>query len=170
MLAEEDDLALERVARRRELAFLVELAVIGDVGLRDDPQNAPARHHHGAVEQASLEPERRPDDEQRGPAARRPHEGCGGVQHRSEESLLLMQILQRVPGQRQLREQHDRGALPGGAGVQPFDLRRVGCGIGERHARDRHGGAHEIVRIEIEEAAFACVHARVRDPGLRAGL
>ena len=53
------------VHTRREMAFLVELPVVGQVGLRDDTQHPAVLDHHGAVVQAVAQRDRSPDGDQR---------------------------------------------------------------------------------------------------------
>ena len=53
----------ERLRGRRELALLVELAVVRQVALRHDAEDPAAVHEHGAVEQAVVGAQRQPDGE-----------------------------------------------------------------------------------------------------------
>jgi hypothetical protein len=49
---------MSRGACRGELAPLVELAIVGEIALRDDAHHPLAVHHDRAVEELPLEPER----------------------------------------------------------------------------------------------------------------
>ena len=80
----------------REMALLVELAVVGQVALRHDAQHRAAMDHHGRVVEAVAPAQRRPDDQHRQEVAaavdQRQHRGLDGVEQRRLEE----QVVERV--------------------------------------------------------------------------
>ena len=77
--AEQHDVARDRVVGRGELAGLVELAVVGQIGLRQHAEHLAPAQHDGAVEEAVVDAQRHADDGQE----RQPGGGiCDGRQRR----------------------------------------------------------------------------------------
>src|SRR5439155_23145615 len=149
-LIETLDLAGQGIAGRGELALLVKFPVVGDIGLRNDPEDAPAGKDHGAVEQSPLQTQRRTHHQDRRPRARGLDERRQPLLNGPKQRFLLVQILEGISRKRQLREQDDRGAVPRGRVVKTRDLLRFGGRLGELYARWRDVQARKILRTEIE--------------------
>ena len=144
-------LAADRIARGPELALLVELAVLGQVALGDDAEHAAPMDHHRGVEQPELGVQRRADDDhrrQRGAGVRDPFDR---LDHGVGQRLLVQQVVDRVAGDAQLREDHQRGVGVRGARGQRERPLGVVVGIADPDVRDRGGHAREAVPVERVE-------------------
>ena len=70
-LAQQFDLAGDRVGAGDEVPLLVELAIVRQVGLRDHTQHLAAMHDDGGVVESARDAQRRTDDQHREKLARR---------------------------------------------------------------------------------------------------
>ena len=111
--AEQVHLAGERAVAGIELARLVELAVVGQVGLGHDAEDPAAGDDDGAVEEPVVDPQRQADD---GDDAVLPGRLGDGRERRLaavEQGALVEQVVAGVGRQAQLGKGDDDGALPG---------------------------------------------------------
>jgi hypothetical protein len=140
------------------LARLVELPVVREIALRHDAQHSPAIDHHRAVEQLSLEPERRPHQQDRREAPALLDQPCQRGLDAAEQRVLLVQVLVAVGRDPELREQrHGRAQIRCAAGKCEGMLHVVG-GIGHPDEGEAHSGANEAMRIGRVEGS---VHYRL---------
>ena len=135
----------------RELAALVELAIVRKVHLRRDAEDAAAVDDDRAVEQLLLETQRCADDEDRREAAARVDHTRESGQRRVEERVLMEQILVRVPRDAQLGKENQRRARVVRAPREADHAVRVGDRASEPNVRNAHGGAGEPVAINRVE-------------------
>ena len=152
LAAEQLDRGEVRVARAGEMALLVELAVVRQVGLGDHAERRAAREQHGAVEEPAVEAQRGPDHQDRRARRARRRQPRQPGQHRGLECLLLQQVVDRVAAEGQLGEAHHRRAFGGAALVELLDALGIGRRIGQGHRRHGRRDPQEAVRVEVEEA------------------
>ncbi len=149
-----------------ELAALVELAVVGQVGLRHDAEDAALGEDDGAVVEQGVDLEGEADDADERQPPRRVEDHCQRLQTGVEEGALVEEVLAGVGRQAQLGEEGERGALVGRLAQEGDGLLGVVDRIGhaDRRQGDRH--THEVVVVEVEEAVHRglVVH---RDPAVR---
>ena len=135
----DDDRLTVAVVAGCEVPALVELAVGRQVGLGGDAQHPPAVDHDGGVEQPASVSQRCPDHEYRAELRRRGHQLTDRRLDLVQQGLLHHQVVDRVAGQRELREERHRDTF----GVTGTGLRehrsRVPTRVGNRR-RDRAGG------------------------------
>ena len=95
-LAQEQDLAAQGIPGGGELPLLIELAVIGQVGLWRQAQDPATVENDGAIEQLGVESQWRPHDQHRRQLLalldQPRHGGLGSLQQR----VLVKQVLIRV--------------------------------------------------------------------------
>ena len=163
--AEQDLLVLGAVAGG-EMATLVELAVVRQVDLRHDAEQPAAVDRHRAIVEAAVVPERRANEDQRQQVGR----GCArrvaiacfdGV----EQRVLQQQIVDRVAGHAEFREQREGNALVVAAPDGMQDRARVGARIGDRGLRRTSRNADETVRINRAEIHRHCLLQRCSGEG-----
>ena len=107
-LAEQLHVGDDEVTRGTKLALLVVLAVLGQVALRHDPEQPAAVDHDRAVEQATLDRQRRPDDDHRAHPDALGADPLERVKHRGEQCLLVEEVVDRVGAHPELREDDER--------------------------------------------------------------
>ena len=156
----------QRLGGRRELALLVELAVVGQVGLRHRAENPSAVHHDSAVEQSVLSPQRQPGHQHQRQRAARVHQPGEGGERRIQQRVLLEEILVRVGRQAELREHREDGPLRRGLPGEHERLREVVGRRGHFHpwSRDRH--PHEPVPVDGVEGRLGRGPAGLGHAGL----
>ncbi len=137
LLPRDHDLQSGDAASRGELAPLVELAVVGQMDLRDDAEDRPPVDHDGGVEQARPVPQWGTRDDHRQQVGAGPNDGVEPLVHGVKNDVLPEQILDGVTGQRQLGEQRDRDAGLRQASADVNDA----LGITERVGDEDVGGA-----------------------------
>ena len=96
------------VVARREPAALVELAVVGQVGLRRDAEDLAAVDHDRAVVDPVALHERRADDEHRQQVGARLDDLGERLLHRVEQRVLEEEVVDGVAAQAQLGEHRHR--------------------------------------------------------------
>ena len=139
------------VVTRDELAALVELPVGRHVRLRRHAEDAALVHDDRAVVEPVAVAQRSADHEHRQEVRRRLDDARERDLDLVEHRVLEQQVLDRVPGQAQLREDRDRDAL-GGALARLADHRfGVGGRVGDRHPRGAGGDAGEAVGVGVAE-------------------
>src|SRR5947207_864550 len=135
----------------RELARLVELAVVRQVGLRHDADQPPAAEERRAVVEAAVDRHRQADQRGERQVARAREKlrerVLGGVDQRA----LVEQIVAGVGGKAKLGEHGEQRLVARGL-LHELE-RRVGVvpGIADAHARRRHRDAREAVTVQVEE-------------------
>ena len=147
-----------------ELARLVELAVVRQVGLRHDAEDAAVADHRRAIEEAMVDAQRQADDGdrrdrggRRGDAAER---DLAGV----EQGALVEQVVAGVGREAQLGEGDHDGALRRGLLEHPDRLAGVVGRIGDADVRHGDGDAREAVAVGVEEIAVRGTHCRLLVP------
>ena len=142
----------------REVASLVELAIGRQVGLGDDAEHPTPMHHHRAVVEPPLEGQGSThDDDRQEVRGRRPHpfhRGERGVEH----GVLEQQVVDRVAGQAQLREDRQRDPLGRALASDAHDRVGVGERIGDRdrHRAGRDAGEPLVVGgVEVHGRSLA---------------
>ena len=151
VLAQQPQLRALRMVGRVELARLVELAVVRQVGLGHDAQQPAAVHDRGAVEQRMVHAQRQPHHRHRGQAF------AGGDDARQrrfaavEQRALVEQVVAGVGRQPQLGKDHQRRALLRGLLQQRDALLGVEGRVGDAAARHRHRHAGEALAVQVEE-------------------
>ena len=88
-LPEQLELVGDRVARGPEVAFLVELAVLGQVGLGDRPEHTSAVNDDRCIEQPGLRTQRRANHEQGRQVGTRRDHALQRLEHRFGYGLLM---------------------------------------------------------------------------------
>lgn len=89
-----------------QLPLLVELAIVGQVGLGHGAQQFPAAQEHGAVEQPVIHPQRHAHRESDGDFLAGLDERVQGLHRAVEQGILLEQVLVRVRGNAQFWKYH----------------------------------------------------------------
>ena len=135
----------------REVALLVELAVVRQIALGRHAEHPAAVHHHRAVVQPVAPPQRRADDEQRRQGGGGPGEGAERLERRVEQPPVEQQIVDGVAGQAQLGEGDDGGAAARHAVPLPGQALRVRGRVGDRHGVRARGDAREALVVERGE-------------------
>ena len=121
---------------RGEPAVFVEFAVVGDVGLGHDAQDASLREYDGAVVERRTVTQREADDQRQREFARGFGQFGQGLVGRVEQRGLQQQIAARVAGHGQLGECHDlHAALCRVVGERCDPLRIVGA-VADLHLRN----------------------------------
>ena len=172
-----------------EVAFFVEFAVVGQIGLGDDSQDPPGVDDHGAVVEAVRMRQRRSDDDD----GLEFHGGLAnvldGLEGGVQEGVLEQEVVDGVAGQAELGEcgQGDafQVAFPYELGRVPGVVHRVRRGHGQRAGRDPHepvgvdrielihgnqsarGSGWTIKRVSAPAFPAASAHGRAR--GMRPG-
>ena len=150
-LAEQPQLVADHVPGRAEVALLVELAVLGEVRLRDDPEHPSAVDHHGGVEQPVLGPDRGADDDHRLERRALGDDPLDPAEHAVGQRLLVEQVLDRVARQAELGEHHERGAPLGRAPRERQRALGVDRGLGDLHAWHGRREPDETMLVEGAE-------------------
>ncbi|SOZ01697.1 conserved protein of unknown function [Cupriavidus taiwanensis] len=154
LLAQQLDRIDRGVVGGAELARLVELPVVGQVGLGHHALDAPARHHHGAVEQLVLDPQRHAHHQRHRQLARGFDDGrqrrLAGIQQRA----LVEQVVAGIGRQPQFRERDQHGAALRRLRRQGNGLVGVEGRVGDAADRHAHRDARKAVRIQVEKQVF----------------
>ncbi len=130
------------------MATLIELTVVGQVGLRHDAQHLPAMDGDGAIVESTLAAQGRADDQDREQCLGRLGQLAYGGFHRVQQGILQQQVVYGVGGEAQFRK-HDQGGAPGVRLSRQLQcLGHIGHGVGYNDLR--HGGpqAQEAVAVE----------------------
>ena len=144
-------IAPSHVVARGHLPALVELPVGRQVRLRNDAQHPAAVDHDGGVVDAMTVTQRCADDQHGQQLG-----GCrddldqrllDGV----EQRVLQQDVLDRVAGQRQLREDRQRDAVVVAGAGQPQHRLRVRRRVGDRRVMGASGHPHEPVPVSAIE-------------------
>ena len=152
-LAEQIDIGGACGVGRGELAQLIELAVVRQVGLGCNPEDAPLVDDDRTVEEHVVDLERYADDRDNGQAARCFDHPPESVEHGIEQGLLVEEVVAGIGREPQFREYGKHG-LVGRCLFQQHDgLRRVVRRIGDPHHRDADRDPREAVPVEVEELA-----------------
>ena len=112
-LPEEVDVATHRQTAWRELAALVKLAVVGQIGLGRDPEEAPSVNHDSGVEELPLEAEWSTDDDRGGQAAAPLDEARERLLDAVEQGVLMKQVVIAVGRDAELGKDRQDGAVLG---------------------------------------------------------
>ena len=139
----------------RDLTPLVELPVRRQVRLRGHSQHPPAVHDDGAVVDPVPVAQRGTDDQDRRQISRTGHDVGQGRLDRVQQRVLQQDVLDRVAGQGQLGEHHQRHALVLAVAGHPQHrlgvARRIGNGGPQRARRDPEKamavGRAEVCRV-----------------------
>ena len=148
--AEQPDRCADVITRGHLPAF-VELPVGRQVGLGRHPEHAAAVDDHRAVVDPVQPAQRRADDEHRQQVNRFRDDPGERVLDRAEQAVLQQDVLDRIPGQGQFREDRDRHRVVVAVPGDPQHRLGVGRGIGQ------HGGVRagrhprEAVSVGREE-------------------
>jgi len=134
-----------------ELAALVELAVVGQVGFQGRPQDPAPVHHDAAVEEERVDPQGRPHDEDRAETLRPLEEEAQGIPDPLQQGFLVKEVLVAVGREPEFREQGEEGLLCRGFLGQRDRLFRVERHVGDADLGDADGGPDEAVAVEVEK-------------------
>ena len=157
--AGERDLAGTGVVGAAELARLVELAVVRQVGLRHDAEHTAVAEHRRAVEEAMVDAQGQPDDGDRRDLRRRRGDAAERDLAGIEEGALVEQVVAGVGREPELGEGDDDRALRGGLLEHRDRLARVVGGIGDADLRHGDGDAREAVTAGVEEIEVLVSHS-----------
>ena len=148
-----------------EVPLLVELAVGREVHLGRDPEDrAPVDHDRAVVEPVQAA-QRCADHEHRAQVAARLDQVGHGLLDRVEQGLLEQQVVDRVAGQAELREDRDRHAvLVTGARLGQHGG-RVGGRVGDGHGHGAGGDPREALGVGREEVHGSSLPHRSRRHG-----
>ena len=122
------DVALAGGAPAGEVPLLVELAVVGQIGLGHDAAHRPALDDEGAVVQATRHAHGRTDDDRRQETGAGGADGLDGGEGLVQEHVTQHEVVDGVAGQAQLGEGDEAHAVVGQS-ASPFD---DGGGVGVR--------------------------------------
>ncbi len=154
-----DRFACARIGAR-EVARLVELAVVRQVCLRHHAKDAAPLHDGGAVEQGSVDPQRQADDRQHRHLLRGRAHAVQSFEASFEQRLLMKEVIARVTGKPELRKNRDQRTPVVCLAHQRNGLLGIECGIGHANERRCNGDTHEAVPVNIEKL-FARGHRRL---------
>jgi len=165
LAAQGHDLGAARLGGR-EVALLVVLAVVREVGLRHDAGDPPRTHDRRDVEDRAVNKERQSGNH-RGPEVPRrfrqfEESRLRAVQHRR----LMKQVIQRVAAQVQLGEDGRYGIEFVRVTRQGERALQIGRRIADLHPRQAHGHAREPVFVQVVEAAHSIPSTRSGHAGL----
>ncbi len=135
----------------REPAMLVELAVVRQERLRDGAEDPPARHDDRAVVESTVAANRCAEHEYRTQLARYLDEVRKSRLDAVEQRVLQQQVVDRIRGQPELREQHEVHAARLAVVHHRQRLGRVGGGIADLDARRAGRDADEALAVQREE-------------------
>ncbi len=155
------NLATEDIAGR-DLAPLVKLPVRRQIGFRNDAEKPPAMDHERRVVEPAGMAERRADDQHGGEGGGLLQHRLDGLFHRVQNRVLEQQILDRIAGQCQFREDRHRHAAP----VAVTCHRQHGFGIagGVRQRRLGGAGGHPGKPLSVERTEVHVKICRGRRP------
>ncbi len=145
------DFVAQRVVAGLELAHFVELAVVGQIGLRHHAEDASAIDDHRAVVEQMVDFERHADRRDDRPGRRRREDFTESLAASVEQRTLMKQVVAGVAEQPEFREEDDDRLAIDRLAHQREGLIRVVGGVGDAHRRDAHGDAHDVVVVEVEE-------------------
>ena len=140
-----------------EDAFLVELAIVGQVDLEAFGNDLAAVGDDDRVVQPALAPERHADDDARSAVAGFAGEFLGRALTGRNECRLQHQVLRRITGNEQLGEQHEVGALPRRVRPRLARLGEVAGNIADRRVELGNCNAQDIGRFFRHVSGLACV-------------
>ena len=125
----------------------VKFPVIRQIYLGHDPEQLSAMDHRAAIVEVSAVPQRRPDDKDREEAATGGDQTIELPRRFIEHRVLEQQIIDRIGGNSQFRENHqgDAGLVAGGEEVH--DIVRVLPRIGDGDVRNAGCDADEFVAV-----------------------
>jgi hypothetical protein len=168
--ARQRDLVHGGIRRHGKLTLLVELAIVGQVGLGHDAEDHAAMDHHRAAMDAGADFQRRADDDDGGERAAGFLHAGDGVAHGGEQSGLHVQVVERVAGHAEFREYDEGGAGLVGLAGELDRLAGVGGGVGQVHARARGRDADEAMGVQVVERGCHSQGLSSRRGGLNAGV
>ncbi len=151
---EQADRVADRVASGSELALFVVLAVLGQVALGNHSEQPAAMDYDGGVEQAALGPQRRAhhqDGPQTGAVRDDP---LDRVVHPVKQRMLMQEVVDRVGGQPELGEDHQRRAGIVRLSRERDRVLRVVLGLRDPNVRHGRRHAHEVVAVERVKRAL----------------
>ena len=137
-----------------EVPLLVELAVVGQVGLRRDPEDLAAVEEDGAVVEAVAVAKGGAHDDERQQVGGGPGEVDEGRLDLAEQHVLQEQVVDGVAGEAQLGEERDRRPLLAHVPGPLEDRRGIGPRVGHRHRQRARGHPREAVAVEVAEVAI----------------
>ena len=146
-LTQQGQLVADEVACRPELALFVVLAVLGQIALGDHAQDPATVDDHRGVEQTALGDQGRANHDHRDQPGAGAHDRLQAGQHRVLHRALVEEVLARVGGQSQLREDRERGSGVGGALGHRHGAPGVELRVADSHVRDRGRDSHEAVVV-----------------------
>ena len=159
-LPEELKLPAGQVPRGAEVALLIELAVVRQVALGHHAQQPAAVYHDRGVEQAALGAQRRAHHHHRAEAGTLGHDAVERAQHPFGQRLLVVEVLDRIRGEPELRKDHSCRVRVGSLARQLERPLGVEAGLRHPHARDPSRDPHEAVAVEGFERPWS----RLRRP------
>ena len=119
LLAAETDGFREGLFGGAELAALVELPVIGEIGFDGDPEDAAAIENDSAIEQTGVDLQRGADDEDQVEGGRLASDPLDRAEDPLEEGLLVEEVIVGIGRKPQFRKEGEDGlsrrGLPGEA-------------------------------------------------------
>ncbi len=154
-LAAHGDLAAPDACARSEIAALVELAVVGQISLGDDAEDAAAVDHHRRVVEPARASQGRADDQHRKQFAAGVGDRGDPCFDRIQHRILQQQLVQRIGRDAEFREHHHgrAGRIPLAGQLQRrLDVERR---IGRLHARHGRRDADELVAVQAMERTLA---------------
>ena len=147
------------VRARGEVTFLVELPVVGEVGLRDDAPHLAAVDHHGAVVEPVAQHHGGSDGEQRPEFRALPAQPGHGLVDGVQQRIVQQQVVDGVAADPQLGEGHHGHSSVVCLAHHLEGAFRVGVRgeIGDGQRRGRHPG--EALGVGIEEVHAGSIEA-----------
>ena len=144
---QEDPLSARRAVSAREMPFLVELAVGGQVGLRCDAAHGTALNDDGAVVEATAVPQGRADDDRREEAGGGRANGLDGGEDLVEQHVAEQQVVNGVAGQAEFGEGGQAHAVVGQTAGLVDDRGGIGRRIRQRDGKGHGGDAREALVV-----------------------
>ena len=163
-LAEQTHFPNDEVSRRGKLALLVELPVVREVGLRDQPEQPPLVEHDGAIEELAAKPQGCANQENRAQRAARLAQSGEGLLGRPEQRLLVEEVVVAVGREPQFWEEGHRCPLGRSALRERDRPLNVVARIGDPQVRSTNGHAQKIVGIDRVEGWSCHIVGRVPLP------
>ena len=140
-----------RAVAGSEMPALVELAVVRQMHLRRDAEESSAMHRDGTIVEAPAMAKRRAEQNERQKITRTLDDPRDARLDRFEKRILQEEIVDRVAGERELREKRQRRSARIAGARDIEDRFRVRLRVGDRDPRRRGGHAREAVPVDRME-------------------
>src|SRR4051812_28267053 len=152
-LSGERDLRLEAGIAWRELTPLVELPVVGQVGLRHDAEQPPLADEGAAVIEEPVDRDRQTDEGRDRQPARGGEQFAQRVLRRLQQRSLVKQVVACVGREAKLGEHREHRLLACRAAHQLDGRVEIRRRVADTDARGGEGHAREVVAVKAQKVA-----------------